>query len=182
MVTLTFPGEGVHDYDRALRFVQDFLHDHGHKVHHGQAWIAVPELHPGGHGWHWHILVPAGFSKDELSILRVGWTAFLRRRAMPPSGGARFVRVDLKLWGSVERAATYAAKYAGKTFDGDGRGKGRKRYLVARGLEVAIARGGAGCLQEVRDAMGLLEVDVAFESKDEPGWRGPPVVWCAWRS
>ena len=78
MVTLTFPAEGVHDYDRSLRYLQDFLHDHGELLRLGGHYLAVPELHPGGHGWHWHVLVGRRFAKVELADLRQGWTDFRR--------------------------------------------------------------------------------------------------------
>jgi len=68
MVTLAFPSEGVHDYNRALRLVQDFIHDHGSVLHLNGKWLAVPELHPGGHGWHWHILVAQNTARRNCSF------------------------------------------------------------------------------------------------------------------
>lgn len=181
MVTLTFPGEGVHDYDRALRLVQDFIHDHGELLYRDRrVWLAVPELHPGGHGWHWHILVPRRYSKAALLALRVGWTEFLRRRDMPPSGGAIYTRIDVKDWREPRRAAGYAAKYVGKMFESDSREKGRKRYLRPRGLDVQVQHGGAASLDEVRAAMEQLCAETVFESGDAEDWHGPPMVWASW--
>ena len=180
MVTLTFPGEGVKPYDRALRLLQDFIHDHGRVLHLGGVWLAVPELHPGGHGWHWHVLVSRRFKKPELLALRVGWTEYLRRRGVAPSGGAEFVRIDVKRWPDAARAAAYAAKYAGKSFDGDDRQKGRKRYLIPRGLDVPVLRGCAVSLDEVRAVIDQVHVASVFESSDDAEWRGPPMVWSSW--
>jgi len=180
MVTLTFPGCGIHVYDQALRLLQDFIHDHGHSLHRGCTWLAVPELHPSGHGWHWHVLVPGRFTKDELSGLRVGWTEYLRRHGMPPSGGALFTRIDVKRWPSAAHAATYAAKYAGKSFDGDDRQKGRKRYLIPRGVEVPVQRALAGSLDEVRAVIDQIDATRVFESLDDDEWLGPPMVWSSW--
>lgn len=181
MVTLTFPGQGVHDYNRALRLVQDFIHDHGELVHRDRReWLAVPELHPGGHGWHWHILVPCRFSKEELLALRVGWTECLRRRGMPPSGGATYTRIDVKDWRDSRRAANYAAKYVGKAFDDDAREKGRKRYLRPRGLDVPVQRGAAASLDEVRAAVEILGAGAVFESSTDEDWQGPAMVWASW--
>lgn len=82
MVTLTFPGVGVHNYDLALKLLQDFIHDHGDAPHWGKEWLAVPELHPGGHGLHWHVLA-AAVHEAGIGEPGVGWTEFLRRRGMP---------------------------------------------------------------------------------------------------
>jgi len=180
MVTLTFPGEGVKAYDRALRLLQDFIHDHGAVLHLEGAWLAVPELHPGGHGWHWHVLMSRRFKKPELLALRVGWTEFLRRRGMVPSGGAEYARIDVKAWKDAARAAAYAAKYAGKGFEGDDRQKGRKRYLIPRGLDVPVLRGGANSLDEVRAVIRQIDTDTVFESSEAEDWRGPPMAWSSW--
>lgn len=141
--------------------------------------MAVPELHPGGHGWHWHVLMSRRFKKLELQALRIGWTEFLRRRDMVPSGGAEYARIDVKAWPDAARAAAYAAKYAGKGFEGD-REKGRKRYLTRRGLDVPVLRGCAASLDELRAAIDQANVAVRFESSEECEWRGPPMVWSSW--
>ncbi|MDZ4655876.1 MAG: hypothetical protein U1F44_08380 [Coriobacteriia bacterium] len=126
------------------------------------------------------MLVPHRFTKEELSTLRVGWTEYLRRHGMVPSGGATFVRIDVKRWPDAARAASYAAKYAGKSFDGDDRQKGRKRYLIPRGLDVPVQRGGALNLDEVREAIGQIGATVVFESSEDAEWRGPAMVWSSW--
>ncbi len=179
MVTLTFPGAGVHDYNRALRLLQDFVHDHGTRLHLGGHYLAVPELHPGGHGWHWHVLVHRRFSNSELAALRHGWTDYLGRKDMGPSGGARFVRIDVKRWGSPSAAAGYAAKYVGKTFEGASIGKGRRRFLVSLGAEIEAKRFVAESVEEVA-AVVREEVPGAhvIEVPTEDG--RPPIVWAGW--
>lgn len=178
MVTLTFPGDGVHDYDLALRLVQDFIHDHGECIHLGGHYVAVPELHPRGHGWHWHVLVCRRLTKSELHALRAGWTSFLGRRGMEPSGGARWVRIDLKDWGSAGAAAGYASKYVGKTME-DGRlGKHRRRFLASQGAEVEIKRESAASLVEVQVALEALPGCVVRCIESDGG--RPPIVWGCW--
>lgn len=178
MVTLTFPGVGVHEYDRALRLLQDFVHDHGQIVHLGGHYLSVPELHPGGHGWHWHVLVHRRFSKVELQALREGWTAFLGRRGMEPSGGAHWARVDVKAWGSAVRAATYAAKYVGKDL-GVGRiGKNRRRFLASQGAVVESQRAWADSLDEVRAVAESVPGAYLTVTEAEDG--RPPIVWACW--
>jgi hypothetical protein len=179
MVTLTFASEGVHDYNRALRLLQDFIHDHGELLRFGGHYVAVPELHPSGHGWHWHVLVHRRFSKTELEALRCGWTDYLSRKDMGPSGGARFVRIDVKRWGSAAAASGYAAKYVGKTFEGAAIGKGRRRFLISLGAEVEAQRFIAGSVEDVA-AVVREEVPGAhvIEVPAEDG--RPPIVWAGW--
>ena len=178
MVTLTFPGDGVREYDRALRLLQDFLHDHGNIVHRGGFWLGVPELHPGGHGWHWHVLVPSRFSRNELAALWDGWTAYLGRRGMQPSGGARRVRIDVKSWGTACHAARYAAKYVGKTFEKGGVGRNRRRFLSAQGGRVDTMRCGIGSLNTLVDVLSPYESVHVIRSDDTNG--GPPIAWAGW--
>lgn len=99
---------------------------------------------------------------------------------MAPSGGATFTRIDVKAWGNAAQAAGYAAKYAGKSFDGDDRQKGRKRYLFRKGIEVPVTRGGAATMDEVREAVGAICATSVFQSSDDPEWKGPPMVWGSW--
>lgn len=178
MVTLTFPGEGVHDYDRALRLLQDFMHDHGERIHLGGRYLAVPELHPGGHGWHWHVLVSRRFAKPELSALWEGWTAFLGRRGMQPSGGARYARIDVKDWGRASSAASYAAKYVGKSLEDGCLGKNRRRFLVSLGAKVQSISASAESLDEVEEVAQSVPGAYVRHIEGEDG--RPPIVWACW--
>lgn len=179
MVTLTFPGAGIHDYETALRYIQDFIHDHGRYLHLGGKWVAVPELHPGGHGWHWHVVVFKRFKRKELAALRTAWTDFLKRRGHLPSGGARYARIDLKDWGSPQKAAGYLAKYIGKSFEDDSRGKHRRRFLAALDMPVPSQRGGCATLEELRQLADRIGCRFVFESFEDPRWSGPPMVWAS---
>lgn len=178
MATLTFPGDGVHEYDRALRLLQDFVHDHGRTVHLGGHYVAVPELHPGGHGWHWHVLVSRRFTKAELSGLWNGWTSFLGRRGIEPTGGAQYVRVDVKAWGSAKAAAGYAAKYVGKSFEDGHLGKHRRRFLASHGAVVECQRASAETLSEVEAV--VESVPQAFVKVIEAEGGRPSIVWACW--
>lgn len=64
--------------------------------------------------------------------------------------------------------------------DGDDREKGRKRYLIARGLGVEIVRGGAASLREVEDAARKLGAVDVIHSRDLEEWHGPQMVWAGW--
>lgn len=178
MVTLTFPGEGIHEYDRALHLLQAFVHDHGEVLHLGGHYVAVPELHPGGHGWHWHVLVHRRLSSGELAMLRSEWTAFLGRRSMHPSGGAEWVRLDLKDWREAGAAAGYASKYVGKAFDEGQIGKHRRRFLASLGALVEVERASARSLAEVVQVVRSVPCGMLREIEGEDG--RPPMVWAAW--
>ena len=180
MVTLTFPGDGIHDYDLALRYVQDFIHDHGMIIHLGGMWLAVPKLHPNGHGCHWHILVSRRFKKSELVKLWNEWTLYLGRKGVVPSGGAKFVRIDVEEFENAGHASAYAAKYVGKSFDRDSEMKYRKRYLSKKKADVAVQEGGAWCLDEVREFISAHIDGYVYDSAQDEEWQGPPMVWTSW--
>lgn len=121
--TFTFPGEGVHEYTEAERLFARWLNDYGNKYL-GGYYVAVPEMHPGGHGWHWHLLTR---KYVNVNIVRRSWTMFLANRGIYPTGGAKLVRVHVKRLGSTRRAASYISKYITKEL-GRYIPKGRKRY------------------------------------------------------
>lgn len=134
MVTLSFPGEGVHVYQESYRLISEFMHDHGELVDRGGAYVAVAEWHPGGHGSHWHVLVRRGrFSGPELRALREGWTSYLKGQGYVPSGGATWIRTHVKVYKSARTAANYAGKYLTKSI-GEGLEAGRQRYLRSEGM------------------------------------------------
>jgi hypothetical protein len=137
MITMTFPGAGVHDYDDAYKHLSSWIKKFGRGILPG-AYCAVPEPHPGGHGIHWHILVPSRLSRTGLAALRRTWTDHLGERGLHPTGGARYVRVhvaDFSAWrdrSAVRQAAMYASKYVSKSMaDGGCIPPGRHRYLIS---------------------------------------------------
>jgi hypothetical protein len=117
MVTLMFPGEGVHDYDQALLYVQKFINDRGSALHLGGVYVAVPELQPKGHGWHLHVLIHRRFTLKEKEWLDWQWTLLLKRKGMKVSGCAKFARINLKDFKNARSGAAYASKYINKTFE-----------------------------------------------------------------
>lgn len=133
MWTLTFPGQGIHDYDVAAQLFSRWMNDYGNVFFRGY-YVAVPELHPGGHGWHWHILTRKYISVEKV---RRSWTNFLIRRGYEPTGGAKYVRIHVKRMGSSRRAASYIAKYVSKSI-GVGIPKGRKRYRYGENTALPV--------------------------------------------
>lgn len=139
MVTFTFPGEGVHEYDKAFGLMARFIHRY-RGVLGLNCYLVVAEEHPKGHGWHFHMLIPFRPDVGWINRCRVLWTEFLRRRGMPPSGGARYTRIDVKEFDGPASAARYAAKYVTKTLvDRPGRWSYRcSKGCVARPAVVAF--------------------------------------------
>jgi hypothetical protein len=135
MATFTFPGDGVQEYDRAYKLFAEWLHKFG-RTWFG-VYLAVGELHPDGHGWHWHLLHPVDrrLNKEELYAMRQSWTDFVGRRGLTPGEGASVVRVRLDYMKSARVAGRYAGKYVSKGFgEAGGVAAGRQRYLRSNDL------------------------------------------------
>ena len=131
MLTLTFPGEGVHDWDMALDCWQSFRVRFFSRVLR-RPFLMVPELHPGGHGYHLHVATTGPWSKEEIDVCRRLWTSVVRNRAgLSPSGGAKWVRVHLKRFDGDLGAYGYLSKYLGKSI-GEGVERGKHRYFSSR--------------------------------------------------
>jgi hypothetical protein len=114
MLTLTFGSEGEHDRLTAAKLVRTWIRD----AHTGSSWlrgcyVIVPELHPGGHGWHMHILTP---NRIPIERVRSSWTRFLAARGYSSPTGR--IRCHAKDWGSSRHAAAYASKYVTKASNG----------------------------------------------------------------
>jgi hypothetical protein len=73
MWTFTFPGDGEHAYDVAVRVFEAFVPFLRHW--HAGAYLWVPELHPGGHGWHFHMAVSRFM---PVLLVRRAWTQHCR--------------------------------------------------------------------------------------------------------
>lgn len=134
MWTATFP-KPVRDFDEAYRLMSGFLH-HAAPPWLRDKYLGVPELHPGGHGYHWHLLTDGGrVPQAWLVSLQVVWTRHLATQGYAREGGGK-VRHKLTVLPSAKMAAAYAAKYVTKSFcDEDGVVQvGRHRYIRSLGL------------------------------------------------
>ena len=135
-------------------------------------WVAVPELHPGGHGWHVHLLVGRWLPK---ALVRRCWPyGFVDGRKFRAKGGGR---------AGARAAAGYAAKYTAKTADIDTVPRGAHRYWRAEGMAVLELH--AEC--DWPDVIRLLalwrgEEPIVWEwaSSQEDDWQGPPVHLWRW--
>jgi hypothetical protein len=126
-VTLTYRGEGVHDEEVVGRDVKLALKRLKRRGVDLGPYLWVRELHPGGHGFHVHLLLGKYVPKVDLE--RAWGLGFVdvRKIKTKHSGG----RADART------AASYLAKYVRKTFEEGGTvSTGRHRYGCARGYQV----------------------------------------------
>lgn len=183
MTTLTWPAPGEHARGRAMAAVAGYLERWGKLVHSGWPYVVVPELHPGGHGWHIHVFSQGGrVTLKQLGALRGTWTRYLLRRGWALPAGVSCVRTHVRIWRSARDAGRYAGKYAAKALSvAGGRDKGRRRYTISLGLHLRVT-----VLDPMADWWEMLRcagdrvVRAAWrsweEGQDPGGW---PVAWAA---
>jgi len=170
--TLTYAGEGCHDPVVVRADISRFFRGLRRGLGEAFPYVWVPELHPGGHGWHVHFAVGR----------------FVRRGLIEEAWGRGFVHI--KLLGDLpvgsgpraeaRRAARYISKYLGKDLAGAG---GLNRYDVAQGFQPRAERLRADTEGEV---VGLAVRRMGerpaylWRSINQDGWRGPCAVWVEW--
>lgn len=135
-------------------------------------WLAVLEWHPGGHGWHVHMVVDRFVPK---AIMAECWTwGFVDARLIRPKGEATGAA-------AARKAASYVAKYIAP---GEGEHaappheRGDQRYLRAEGLQVTELTG-EGTYHELLSFLWSAfprGVGWVWWSGACDGWRGPPVL------
>lgn len=174
--TLTYAGEGCLAPEAVRADVASFFRALRGEVGEAFPYLWVPELHPGGHGFHIHFAV-GRFIK--WTLLRDTWG---RGRVhikligdLPVGSGAL---------GEARAAGRYLAKYAAKDIYGDGAcPAGWHRYEVAQGFQPeSIECYGptvADAIQTAATYMGASPSQCWLSAESE-GWLGPPACWVAW--
>lgn len=180
MWTFTYPAPGCHDRAKAFGDIAAWMKDYGQEVRREHGYVTVLELHPKGHGWHVHLFTGGGrYSQAVLDNVRESWTAFLVRRGWQPSGGASAIRVHVKLWPNLKKAAWYASKYASKGVAEGDRGVGRRRYTRSLGLMVRAVRV-QGRFRALSAPVEGLQCVRSWDSRSHSDWLGYPCLWDAW--
>ena len=178
LVTLTWRGEGCHDYDEMVRAVHAFVEALAYRLQRPIPYLWVPELHKTGHGYHVHVAIGQYIAKD---VLAECWAhGFVDVRLLRGPSGQH-----LKGEKAARRAAGYLAKYIGKSTEGTVP-KGRHRYDRARRDEYnppvieCLAPTMEAAREWMRDVLGC-QPDQVWSSNDLPDgeWCGPPVVMFA---
>ena len=174
--TLTYAGAGCHDAGALRPDVAEFFRGLRAGVGAGAipyAW--VPQLHPGGHGWHVHF----------------GLGRYVPRRLIERSWGHGFVHIKLLgnlpvgsgRWGEARQTARYLAGYAGRDLGEGRRPAGLHRYEVAQGFQPAkiecYGSSADDVIERASRYMGARPERVWHSSSVE-GWRGPPACWAQW--
>lgn len=180
MWTFTYAGEGCHDRHEVLAHMEAFGREWAvrfktRRYPDGRPWLAVLELHPGGHGWHVHFCIRGYLHWSKLAPL---WPHGSIQIPEGPDGQ------KLAGWFDPQYVARYLSDYVGKTL-GDGREHlGEHRYLKARVMRLTTERHlAAGYESAERVAIALFGgVPPAFrwDSEDDEDWTGPPVTWLDW--
>lgn len=131
-------------------------------------WLAVLEWHPGGHGWHVHMVVDRWVPKQLLADLW-GWGFVDARRIA--------VRGDSTTMAATRKAAAYVAKYVSKDAapGAPAHVPGDHRYLRPLGMTWSELEG-EGTFEEllaVAWSWWPTSISWTWWSGDEPKWRGP---------
>jgi hypothetical protein len=174
ILALTWPGEGVHEYDRAYDALAGFIRDtKAGKFLRERGYLAVPELHPGGHGFHWHVAVKGGkCPRRMLEAIKREWAAYIWKHCRPGGwNGTGKVRCHWKHYDTAQECAGYGAKYLTKTFVEGHVAPGRQRYLRSDGLanpELLVTYSPTW-YSPLLDVASPLAVTYAFEGSGEYG-------------
>lgn len=135
-------------------------------------WLAVLEWHPGGHGWHVHLVTDRFVPKH---LLQEAWTwGFVDARLIRPKGEGTSRQ-------AARKAGQYVAKYLGKgvgEHEAPAHERGDQRYLRAEGMHVTelLAEGSYEALLAASWSHVGGSVGWMWWSGAEPTWRGPRVL------
>lgn len=174
MWTLTFRGDGCHDRAQLVRYIDRWEREMKARFP-KVVYLAVPEMHPGGHGWHVHVAVSEYIHWSEFNRT---WPHGQTESPRGPDGQ--------KLAGKIDATATalYLGKYVAKSL-GEGREYlGQHRYFRPRGLEIAVEVtdgtlmfGFDEARNWARAYFGGAEPTVELQSDQLEDHDGPPFAW-----
>jgi len=173
---LTYAGEGCHDA-RALRGdVAAFFRGLRAGIGAGAVpYVWVPQLHPGGHGWHVHFGVGRYVPRTLIEhAWGHGYVHIKLLSDLPVGAGAR---------AEARLTARYLAGYAGRELADERRPAGLHRYEVAQGFQPEQTLVYGGSAEDVIErASGYMRAAPSrvWLSSGEEGWRGPSACWAQW--
>lgn len=135
-------------------------------------YIYVLELHPEGHGYHVHLLVPSWMFTDFFQLRRV-WG----------HGRVRFDKTKRHHGDSrddARRVVSYIVKYITKGFDDD-HVPGEHRYERAQEFVVTVKRRSFSTFREAMEYLTYFAGEVysvVWSDYEMDSWRGPPTWVC----
>lgn len=170
MWTLTYRGAGCHEYKVVARHIEGLARWLRRRR---LAWVAVPELHPGGHGYHVHLALAEYVPWQEMV------RAWCHGHVQSPRVRQRGRAVRTAKLG-VDRVIGYLCKYISKAMGGDGHVRGQRRYWRGRSMQLARER---SRYWELADALAHLARLVGARpcrvlEVDRPG--APYIYWVDW--
>lgn len=134
-------------------------------------WLAVLEWHPGGHGWHVHLVVNKYVPKAKIQEMWLHGYVDVRRIT---------VRGDSASRQAVSKAASYLAKYVSKDPPPGAppHAPGDHRYLRPLGLSVTelVAEGSYEEMVALAWQYFPAGVGWIWHSRQDQTWRAPPVL------
>lgn len=165
MWTLTYAGCGEHDLARGRRHVERMLARIAEERGRRFPYLVVPELHPKGHGIHFHIAV--GFFYPYAKLRKAWAKGFVWAKNMKRPGECGFL--------GARRAANYAAKYVGKAIEETP--FGGHRYERAQGFPVASYRVRRWDMDDGQQYVEAVVFQAApifvWDSTSVEDWQGP---------
>jgi hypothetical protein len=135
----------------------------------GIRWLAVLELHPGGHGWHVHMVVSRYVPK---AIVRAIWHhGHIDVRLIAGPG----VKDSLS---AARKAASYVAKYIAKDVGATPRERGEHRYYRSESMPITVIEAEGEFVTLVTQVWAHFgnRIGWVWWSGDDPDWRGPRVL------
>lgn len=134
-------------------------------------WLAVLEWHPGGHGWHIHIVVNRFVPKQWISRAWPHGFVDVRRISVKGDSSSRQ---------AVSKAASYLAKYVSKPAPEGApeHVRGDHRYYRPLGLSLTelVAEGSYEEMVALAWQYFPAGVGWLWHSSQASGWRAPPVL------
>lgn len=142
--------------------------------------LVLPELHPGGHGWHVNFFVGRRLPHADVEELWGHGIVWVSDKTKHP----RVKRLGLPLVVAIRLGAVYGCKYASKDWSEEVLTDGAHRYEVAQGFAPDEYADRHATLAEAWGAVhqhfgGVIPAHV-WSSAEATGWEAPPVYCLRW--
>lgn len=175
--TLTTEGAGCFDRRVMIRRTNRFLSAlrARHEMSGPFPYLYVLELHPGGHGYHVHLLLQERFLDKHMMQRMWGAIVFFSRHDRDQNGN------KVSAVNAARIAAGYLLKYVSKDWEA---GSGQHCYERSTGFNHPPRRRLCRSFAEARMWLRIQRLDAPvvalFTSAEVEDWHGPPVEWMAW--
>ena len=173
--TMTTEGSGCFDRRMMIRRTNRFLSALRDRLGEAFPYLYVLELHPGGHGYHVHLLLQERFLDKHMIQRMWGGIVFFSRHDRDKNGN------KVSAVNAARIAAGYLLKYVSKDWEA---GSGQHCYERSTGFNHPPRRRLFRSFAEARIWLSIQRSDAPvvamFSSEAFEDWHGPPVEWMAW--